>query len=144
MLWDEPANAVTGSADIHSGAAAVADPRIPNSDDRGVWIIIAADDTWHRPITTFEMAMLQGFPQITKGKPFELPGNSDSKWREWIGNAVPVQAATAIGNALLATMLPNYAGDWHWDVDGNDLWVLPRSQDSENNTQLRVSVHGDY
>ncbi len=59
------------------------------------------------------------------GKPLTLPGNSDAKWREWIGNMVPVQAATAMGNALLATMLPNCMGDWHWDVDGNELWVRP-------------------
>lgn len=123
MLWDQPSNAMTSSADVHAGAAAVADPRIPGPDERGVWIIVALDGTWHRPITTFEMAMLQGFPQLLEGKPFELPGNSDAKWREWIGNAVPVQAATAMGNALLSTMLPNYVGDWHWDIDGNDVWV---------------------
>lgn len=125
MPWDEPSNAMTASGDVHAGAAAVADPRIPEPNDRGVWIIIAVDGTWHRPITTFEMAMLQGFPQLVNGKPLELPGNSDAKWREWIGNAVPVQSATAIGNALLATMMPNYEGDWYFDIDWNDIWVQP-------------------
>ena len=36
---------------------------------------------------------------------------------------VPVPTAEAIGNALLATMMPNYVGDWHWDIDGNAIWV---------------------
>lgn len=121
--WDVPANTVNGSASVHNSVAAVADPRIPNADERGVWIIVALDGTWHRPITTYEMAMLQGMPTHLNGKPFELPGNSDAKWREWIGNMVPVQAGAAIGNALLRTMLTNFAGEWHWDVDGNDLWV---------------------
>lgn len=125
MPWNRPSNAITASGDIHAGAAAVADPRIPGPDERGVWIIVALDGTWHRPITTYEMAMLQGCPQILNGKPFELPGNSDAKWREWIGNMVPVPAAQAIGDALLATMMPNYVGDWHWDIDGNAIWVHP-------------------
>lgn len=125
MPWGEPSNAMTASSDVHAGAAAVADPRIPEPNARGVWIIVAIDGTWHRPITTFEMAMLQGFPQLVNGKPLELPGNSDAKWREWIGNAVPVQSATAIGNALLATMMPNYEGDWYFDIDWNDIWVQP-------------------
>jgi site-specific DNA-cytosine methylase len=124
MPWDEPSNAMTAHTDIHAAAGAVADPRIPDADERGVYIIIALDNTWHRPITTYEMAMLQGFPRmLPDGKPFELPGNSDAKWREWIGNAVPVQSATAMGNALLKTMLTNYLDDWYWDIDGNDLWV---------------------
>lgn len=128
MLWDEPSNAITANGDIHAGASAVADPRIPKAEERGIWIIVAMDGTWHRPITTFEMAMLQGLPRFIDGKPLKLPGSSDAKWREWIGNMVPVQAGTAMGNALLATMLPNSFGEWHWDVDGNELWVHPDEQ----------------
>lgn len=129
MLWDKPANAVTANGDIHAGAAAVADPRIPDPGERGVWVIISQDETWHRPITTYEMAMLQGFPPIVNGRPFELPGKSDAKWREWIGNAVPVQAAWAMGNALLKTMMPNYSEEWFWDIDGNEIWVKPRQME---------------
>lgn len=62
MEWDQPAKTVIGSGDIHAGAAAVADPRMPEPNDRGVYVIIAEDGTWHRPVTTFEMAMLQGLP----------------------------------------------------------------------------------
>lgn len=146
MPWDEPSNAMTAHTDIHAGAAAVADPRIPGPDERGIWIIMALDGTWHRPITTFEMAMLQGLPQILNGKPLELPGNSDARWREWIGNMVPVPAATAMGNALLATMMPNYAGDWHWDIDGNDVWVREHRKENYDvklqRAQLVVDMPG--
>jgi site-specific DNA-cytosine methylase len=124
MDWNESAKTVTASGDIHAGAAAVADPRIPEPDDRGIYIIIAADSTWHRPITTYEMAMLQGFPGTMKdGTPFELIDCSDGKAREYIGNAVPVQTATAIGDALLETLMPNLLGDVHWGFSNLKIWV---------------------
>lgn len=31
------------------------------SKEAGKWIIISPDGTWHRPLTTFELAMLRGF-----------------------------------------------------------------------------------
>lgn len=124
MDWDEPAKTITASGDIHAGAAAVADPRIPDPDDRGIYIIIAADGTWHRPITTYEMAMLQGFPRtLIDGTPFELIDCSDGKAREYIGNAVPVQTATSIGNALLETLMPNLLGDVHFGFSDLKIWV---------------------
>ncbi|MEW9124572.1 MAG: DNA cytosine methyltransferase [Thermotaleaceae bacterium] len=132
MEWNKPAKTVTGSSDIHAGTSAVADPRIPNPEERGVFIIIAADGTWHRPITTYEMAMLQGFPSHTRdGKPFELVDCSDGKAREYIGNAVPVQTATAIGNALLETLMPNFLGEWHWGFSDNVIWVKPEVSNNE-------------
>lgn len=124
MDWNEPAKTVTASGDIHAGATAVADPRIPDPDERGIFIIIAADGTWHRPITTFEGAMLQGFPRMLRdGTPFDLVDCSDGKAREYIGNAVPVQTATAIGNALLQTLMPNLLGDYFWGFDNLKIWV---------------------
>lgn len=132
MDWNRPSKTVTASGDIHAGAAAVADPRIPGPDERGIYIIIAADGTWHRPITTFEGAMLQGFPRTLKdGMPFDLIDCSDGKAREYIGNAVPVQTAMAIGNALLQTIIPNFLGDWYWGFDNTKIWVMP----IENNQQ---------
>jgi hypothetical protein len=72
------------------------------------------------------MAMLQGFPMTTKdGQPFELVGCNDGKAREYIGNAVPVQTATAIGNALLQTLMPNFMGDWYWGFSNEMIWVQP-------------------
>lgn len=124
MEWDEPSKTVTASGDIHAGTSAVADPRIPNPDDRGIYIIIAADGTWHRPITTYEMAMLQGAPRTMRdGTPFELVDCSDGKAREYIGNMVPIQTATAIGNSLLETLMPNMLGDVHWGFSNLMIWV---------------------
>ncbi len=129
MDWNEPSKTVTGSGDIHAGASAVADPRIPMADDRGIYIIIAADGTWHRPITTYEMAMLQGFPRTMRdGTPFELIDCSDGKAREYIGNAVPVQTSTAIGNALLQTLMANFMNDWHYGFTNDLIWVLPNNE----------------
>ncbi len=131
MEWNKPAKTITASGDIHAGASAVADPRIPNPDDRGVYIIIAADGTWHRPITTFEGAMLQGFPQTLRdGTPFDLVDCSDGKAREYIGNAVPVQTAAAIGNALLQTLIPSFLGDCFWGFSDEKIWVLPPKTDT--------------
>lgn len=139
MEWDEPAKTITASGDVHSGTAAVADPRIPDPDQRGVFIIIAADGTWHRPITTFEGAMLQGFPPILRdGEYFDIIGCSDGKAREYIGNAVPVQTATAIGNALLATAMPNLIGDWHWGFSDDLIWVQPEAAAEDRQKPLTV------
>lgn len=134
MKWDEPSKTVTSSGDIHSGAAAVADPRIPDPNERGIFIIIAEDGTWHRPITTYEGAMLQGFPRTLRdGTPFDLIDCNDGKAREYIGNAVPVQTGTAIGNALLATLMPNLLGDWYWGFSDLSIWV-----EKEGNANDRI------
>jgi site-specific DNA-cytosine methylase len=122
--WDEPAKTVIGSGDIQAGAAAVADPRIPDDAERGVWVIIAEDRTWHRPLTTYELAMLQGFPtHLTDGTPFELVGNNDAKWRERIGNAVPPAAAQAIAETMLRSLLA--AQDGTWLMAAEEIWVKP-------------------
>jgi site-specific DNA-cytosine methylase len=122
--WDEPAKTIIGSGDIHAGAAAVADPRIPDDAERGVWVIIAEDGTWHRPLTTYELAMLQGFPtRLANGSPFELVGNNDAKWRERIGNAVPPAAAHAIAETMLRSLLA--AQDGTWLMAAEEIWVKP-------------------
>ncbi|WP_274362726.1 DNA cytosine methyltransferase [Paenibacillus thermotolerans] len=124
--WDEPGKTVIGSGDIHASAAAVADPRIPDDKESGVWVIIAEDGTWHRPLTTFELAMLQGFPtHLPDGRPFQLEGCSDAKAREYIGNAVPVQSATAMGNVILIAMANAEAGI-SFEFSFQDVWVLPQ------------------
>lgn len=124
MEWDKPGKTVVGNADISKGCAAVADPRIPKETECGVFVIEALDGTWHRPLTTLELAALQGFPiKFSDGQPFKLTGNSDAKWRERIGNAVPVQAATAIASQMLMAMLPTIK---HEIVLGStQIWVQP-------------------
>lgn len=129
--WNKPGKTIVASSDVHAGAAAVADPRIPEPNDKGVYIIIAEDGTWHRPITTFEMAMLQGCPAtFADGTPFELSGNSDSIWREHIGNMVPPPSSCAIGNAQLETLMPNYLGETFWGFSDLAIWVKSKIQEA--------------
>ncbi|MBO8160601.1 MAG: DNA cytosine methyltransferase [Thermosipho sp. (in: Bacteria)] len=126
--WDKPAYTVT-SADIHAGCAAVADPRIPEDHERPdpPPVIIAPDGTWHRPMTTLELATLQGFPlTMSDGRPLELAGNSDARWRERIGNAVPPPAARAIGETMLRAMLPNALGE-EFVLGATGIWVKRHS-----------------
>jgi site-specific DNA-cytosine methylase len=125
--WDEPAPAVTGAGDVHTqGAAAVADPRIPADDAQPdpPPVIMALDGTWHRPLTTLELAVLQGFPtHMRDGRPLALAGKADSRWRERIGNAVPVGAARAMAEQVLQALLPAMFGEWVLGI--TPIWVAP-------------------
>ncbi|MEK3882401.1 DNA cytosine methyltransferase [Paenibacillus sp. PL2-23] len=128
--WEQPSKTIIGSADVHAGTAAVADPRpVPADDERGVWIIRALDGTWHRPLTTFELAMLQSFPQfLPDGRPFQLEGCSDAKAREYIGNAVPRDSAEQMGNVILLAAAEAEAGigfALSWDP----VWVAPHADE---------------
>lgn len=127
--WDEPAKCVIGAGDIHAGSAAVADPRIPDDREAGAWVIIAEDGTWHRPLTTYELAMLQGFPtHLPDGRPFQLVDCSDAKAREYIGNAVPPPAAEAMGNVILFAIAQAEAGIT-FEMSWQDVWVLPETKE---------------
>lgn len=123
--WDEPAGAVTGAGDVHAqGAAAVADPRLPADSDQGVWVIVAEDGTWHRPLTTLELAALQGFPTVMPdGRPLALAGKSQARWRERIGNAVPPPAARGIADMMLLALIPATVGAWILSPLGTAIWV---------------------
>jgi site-specific DNA-cytosine methylase len=117
--WEEAAATVTGSASIDNGSFAVADPRKPPVG--AIPVIIAKDGTWHRPLTTLELAALQGLPAQLDGKPLRLAGKSVARWRERIGNAVPVQAARAIAETLLLALLAAKLGTWTLGSTG--IWV---------------------
>ncbi|MEJ8548532.1 DNA cytosine methyltransferase [Brevibacillus borstelensis] len=127
--WEQPAPTVIGSSDVHSGTSAVSDPRpFPTDTDRGVWIIIAEDGTWHRPLTTYELAMLQGFDtHVPDGRPFQLDGCNDAKAQEYIGNAVPPTAAEAMGNVILLAAAKAEAGVG-FELSWEEIWVKPEEQ----------------
>lgn len=132
MDWDKPGPTVIGSSDVHAGNSAVADPRIPDPDENCVMIIIALDGTWHRPLTTFELAMLQSFPRhLPDGRPFQLDGCSDKKAREYIGNAYPPDAAEEAVKVILLAFAKAQAGvtfEFSW----GPIWVQPEnSQESQ-------------
>lgn len=119
LSWEEAARTITGSMAIDNGRAAVADPRPPG--DHRYPIIIAADGTWHRPLTPLELAALQGIPTVIYGRPLELAGRRRSGWIERIGNAVPVGAAQAIGDQLLRALLA--AALETWTLGSTPIWV---------------------
>ncbi|WP_338826084.1 hypothetical protein MTBGP_03460 [Moorella thermoacetica] len=124
QAWDQPSATVIGASDIHAGAAAVADPRIPTDNERPdpPPVIVALDGTWHRPLTTLELAVLQGFPiSLPNGQPLKLAGKSDARWRERIGNAVPPPAAKAIAEQILSALLVSEKGEWVLGYTG--FWV---------------------
>ena len=133
--WGETGKTVTGSGDVHAGSSAIADPRIPEDTESGTWIIIAEDGTWHRPLTTFELAMLQSFPMyMPDGKPFQLTGNSDARWRERIGNAVPPAAAEAMANVILrALLLSEYDS---FELSLTPIWVNPLNDNFDKIKEL--------
>ena len=145
--WTSPAPTVTSGAKIHAGAFQVADPRItapagryrvmtleealaldldPDKPPGFIPIIVAADGTWHRPLTTLELAVLQSFPAIFDGVPLVLAGKGHTRWREAIGNAVPPKAATKIGNQLLRALLLSTLG--LFELDNNEIWVAPHQR----------------
>jgi site-specific DNA-cytosine methylase len=102
MGWQEACGTITGNARIDAGRFAVADPRRPPPSPV---VIVAADGTWHRPLTTLELAALQGFPSVVDGAPLVLAGTSTGAWRERIGNAVPPPTARAIAERMLVTLV---------------------------------------
>ena len=131
--WREPAGTVIGATRPGSGAPSVADPRKPPPF---LPVIIAKDETWHRPLTTLELAALQGIPHLREGEPLRLAGASQSKWRERIGNAVPVGAARAIAERMLVTLAHSVIGSF--SLSGDPVWVVPDGEEIEGVMLERV------
>jgi site-specific DNA-cytosine methylase len=117
LRWDEAAATVAGGR-IDNGTYAVADPR---RAPQHVPVIVAADGTWHRPMTLLDRAALQGLPARVRGEPLRLAGRSSAAHGERIGNAVPVQAATAIAVSILKSLLAGSLGTWFLSSEG--IWV---------------------
>ena len=122
--WDSPSGGVTGSLQHDSGRGNVADPRLPEVSDQLQCMIIAEDNTWHRPFTTLELAALQSLLDLDEYQHFELHGRSDSSYRERIGNAVPSDAAAAIASEMGRTLLLAWSGET-FILDSAPIWVRP-------------------
>jgi site-specific DNA-cytosine methylase len=146
IRWEDAAATITGSASIDNGAAAVADPRInpdvadllalnPDKAPPFTPVIIAPDGTWHRPLTTLELAALQGFPTEIDGKPLQLAGDGHTRWREAIGNAVPPPAAMAVAGQFLRSLLIAKVGGAA--VENTSYWVSP---DDEVDNVLSIAI----
>jgi site-specific DNA-cytosine methylase len=120
--WDGTSGAVSAAANHDNGRWNVADPRLPEAQQKIVAIIRALDGTWHRPFTTLELAALQSL--VDPENLFDLDGNSDSAKRERIGNAVPPQAAQAIADLMGQTLLLVWSGQT-FALSATPIWVQP-------------------
>lgn len=120
--WNSQCGAVSASAKQDNGRWSVADPRMPESNDRLTCVIESLDGTWHRPFTTLELAALQSL--VEPEEQFELDGLSDQAWRERIGNAVPPAAAEAIAHVMGTTLLLAAAGETFM-LNAMPIWVRP-------------------
>ncbi|MCO5109982.1 MAG: DNA cytosine methyltransferase [Burkholderiaceae bacterium] len=145
VRYGDSAGAVSASACHDNGPWSVADPRpasgfapaieaLPAPNDKLVARIRSLDGTWHRPFTTLELACLQSFidPEeffapggpADQGERFVLAGNSDQRWREGIGNAVPRKSAKAIGTVMGQTILLARNGET-FVLGCTPIWVRP-------------------
>lgn len=127
--WQDTAGAVAAAGQHDNGRWSVADPRdaeggeawaLPAPTDRLVAVIRALDGTWHRPFTTLELAALQSL--VDPEEFLVLDGQSDSEWREQIGNAIPPDAMEAVGTELLRTLLLAEAGET-FQLSNTPIWV---------------------
>lgn len=143
--WNDPAHTIISEARTGKAWAAVADPAPLNPthwieevdgepvlcgppvdlDDTtpGDLVIRSLDGTNHRPMTTLELAALQGLPVWHNGDWLQLGGRSHQAWRQRIGNAIPPPAAEAIGRSALATLQASRQGTLL--LCGEPVWVSP-------------------
>ncbi|KWN65965.1 DNA methyltransferase [Burkholderia stagnalis] len=142
--WDQASGAVSAAAGHDNGRWSVADPRLPGASAKLVAVIRALDGTWHRPFTTLELAALQSLvdpeqlqidaeqDEWTRQRiaatgnafAFKLDGDSDSAWRERIGNAVPPDAAEAIAEVMGTTLLLAESGET-FRLSSTPVWLRP-------------------
>ncbi|RQP96561.1 DNA cytosine methyltransferase [Burkholderia stagnalis] len=120
--WEQHSGAVSAAAGHDNGRWSVADPRLPAANEKTIAIIRALDGTWHRPFTTLELAVLQSLAEPEEY--LELEGLSDQAWRERIGNAVPPDAAEAIGEVMGTTLLLAESGET-FRLSSTPVWVRP-------------------
>lgn len=120
--WEGTAGTVSAHGQADNGKHSVADPRLPAPHERPdptpwIWSL---DNTRHRPLTTLEMGVLQGWDAADLVTP--LDGRSDARWREGLGNMVPILAAEAIGSAFADALLRARASV-SFQLRSDTLWV---------------------
>jgi hypothetical protein len=123
----DPQLAVATHHLIHSpdGPLLVGERQLDLSDKHALHLtLLATDKTWHRPLTTLELAALQGFEVLAPDGHFLcLTGRSHAAWRKRIGNAVPPPAAHAIADSCRRTLDACNAGGLL--LSGEPIWVRP-------------------
>jgi len=94
------------------------------SKDGGPRVIESVGGAWHRPMTTLELAALQGLPLKRRdGSWLELSGSNKRQARVRVGNAVPPPSARAIAEICMETLEAAAAG--RLLLSGSGVWVTP-------------------
>ncbi len=126
--WDGHAPAVTAHACHDNGRFSVADPRLPEPGDLGTWTIVSPYGTVNQPLTTLELAVLQGLlgPEdlelTTTASSLITSAASDTQKRQWIGNAVPRPTARVLGETILRCLLAEEAGET-FELSTEPVWA---------------------
>jgi hypothetical protein len=89
-------------------------------------VIVAPDGTWHRPLSTLELAALQGFPTVLDGAPLVLAGKSHTRWRQAIGDAIPPPAARAVCEQILEALVASDTNTFR--LSAQEIWVAQREE----------------
>ncbi len=85
-------------------------------------VLVSADGTWHRPLTTLELARLQGLPWKVGGAALDFTGGATAA-RKLIGNMVPPPVGLAMGEQMLLAGLAADAGSFFLTNGGAGIWV---------------------
>lgn len=93
-------------------------------------VIISEDGTWHRPLTTMELLVLQSFPAKIGGQYVRMPGGTTAQ-RQAIGNAIPPKAMKAIAEQMLLALVASDLGCFYLDKGGAGVWVRRPEWDAE-------------
>ena len=99
-------------------------------------VLISADGTWHRPLTTLELAVLQGLDWMHNGEPLDFGGGSTDQ-RTAIGNLIPAPAGTAVGVQFLMAGIASKMGCFFLS-GGGGIWVLPEYRRELERAGVRV------
>lgn len=131
LHWSEASDVIAGNLRHDNGRGSVADPRLahalamlpsnPARPPQGTVLIVAPDGTWHRPLTTLELAALQGFPVWFEGAWLTLDGRSHSRWRQAIGDAIPPPSAQKVCEQILEALLASDTGTFR--LSSYEIWV---------------------
>lgn len=90
-------------------------------------VIVAADGTWHRPLTLLELSALQGYPTEIDGQPIAWSGGR-TVIAEHIGNSVPPPAARAIAERMLVALVEASVGAM--SLSSGAVWVRPTAREA--------------
>lgn len=147
LEWEATARTITGSMQLDNGTAVVADPRMPSPrliiDIRLALALLAEgwevpkgalapavisplSGCWHRPLTTLELAVLQGLPPIIDGAPLEFVSNSDDRVRSMVGDGIPAGGALVWMEEQLRAALKSKLGHG-WSLLP-DFWFRPGTE----------------